>query len=87
MQRSKGIARSAIQLSDVEELIHMRSLNYSDKSAVDAGKQAAFIVEAALGLTLPLQSQQSAISASITRGIGRDTTTGLPGTSYFLAWM
>jgi hypothetical protein len=63
MQRSKGIART-IQLSDVEELILVRSLNYSDKSAVEAGKQAAFIVVVALGLTLPLQSQQSAIGDS-----------------------
>jgi hypothetical protein len=42
----------------------MRSLNYWDKSAVEAGKQAAFVVVVALGLTLPLQSQQSVIGDS-----------------------
>ncbi len=34
------------------------------KSAVEAGERAAFIVVAALALTLPLQSQQSAIGDS-----------------------
>jgi hypothetical protein len=37
---------------------------YVQKSAVEAGKLAAFIVVAALALTLPLQSQQSAIGDS-----------------------
>jgi hypothetical protein len=46
------------------ELILMNPRNYVHKSAVEAGKQAAFIVVAALALTLPLQSQQSAIADS-----------------------
>ena len=46
------------------ELILMNSGNYVHKSAVEAGKRAAFIVVAALALTLPLQSQQSAIGDS-----------------------
>jgi hypothetical protein len=41
------------------ELILMNSRNHVDKPAVETGKRAAFIVVAALALTLPLQSQQS----------------------------
>src|ERR1700691_1333396 len=39
----------------------MNSRNCVHKSAAETGKRAAFIVLAALALTLPLQSQQSAI--------------------------
>jgi hypothetical protein len=53
-----------MQPGDVEELMVMKSLNHLDKSAVEAGKRVAFIVVAALGLTLRLQSQQSAIGDS-----------------------
>jgi len=42
----------------------MNSRNYPHKSAAEAGKRAVFIVLAALALTLPLQSQQSAIGDS-----------------------
>jgi hypothetical protein len=42
------------------ELMLMNCRNHVDKSAVEAGKRAAFIVVAALALTPPLQSQQSA---------------------------
>jgi hypothetical protein len=43
----------------------MNFRNYVHKSAVEAGKRAAaFIVVGALALTLPLQSQQSAIGDS-----------------------
>jgi hypothetical protein len=53
-----------MQSGDVEELMVMKSLNHLEKCAVEAGKRVAFIVVAALGLTLPLQSQQSAIGDS-----------------------
>jgi len=46
------------------ELILMNSRNHVHKSAVEAGKQVAVIVVAALALTLPLRSQQSAIGDS-----------------------
>jgi hypothetical protein len=42
----------------------MNSRNHVHKSAVETGKRAAFIVVGALALTLPLQSQQSAIGDS-----------------------
>ena len=42
----------------------MNSKNYVYKSAVKAGGGATFIVVAALALTLPLESQQSAIGDS-----------------------
>src|SRR5260370_27440938 len=42
----------------------MNSRNYVHKLAVEAGGRAAFIVVASLALTLPLQSQQSAIGNS-----------------------
>ena len=42
----------------------MNSRNCVHKSAAETGKRAAFIVFAALALTLPLQSQQSAIGDS-----------------------
>jgi hypothetical protein len=43
----------------------MNSRNHLYKSAVEAGKRVAFIVVAALALTLPLQSQQSAQESPI----------------------
>jgi hypothetical protein len=48
------------------ELIFMNSRNHVNKSAVEAGKGAAFILLAALTFALPLQSQQSAIDDSTT---------------------
>jgi hypothetical protein len=42
------------------ELIFMNSRNYVRKSAVETGKRAAFIVVAAVALTLPLHGQQIA---------------------------
>jgi Putative beta-barrel porin-2, OmpL-like. bbp2 len=42
----------------------MKSRSYVRRSAVEAGKRAAFIVIAALALTPPLQSQQSALDDS-----------------------
>ena len=49
----------------------MNSRDYVHKSAVEAGKRAAFIVVAALALTLPLQSQQSAIDDSTEGSVSR----------------
>ena len=46
------------------DLILMSFRNRVDKSPVEGGKRAAFIVVAALALALPLQSQQSAIGDS-----------------------
>ena len=46
------------------ELILMNSRNHVHKSAVEAGKQAAVIVAAALALTLPPRSQRSAMGDS-----------------------
>ena len=42
------------------ELIIMNSKSYEHKSAVETGKRAAFIVVAALALTLPLHGQHTA---------------------------
>jgi hypothetical protein len=42
------------------ELIFMNPKNYVPKSAVEAGKRAAFILVTAVALTLPLHSQQTA---------------------------
>lgn len=59
----------------------MNSRNYVHKSAVEAGKRAAFVVVAALALTLPLQSQQLATDSSEATGsVSQASSAGIPDT-------
>jgi hypothetical protein len=58
------ILRTSNPVKRPGELRLMNSRNHVHKSAVETGKRAAFIVVGALALTLPLQSQQSAIGDS-----------------------
>jgi hypothetical protein len=63
-ERWRSILRDFNPVKRRGEHILMNSRNYVGRSTVEAGKRVAFIVVAALALTLPLQSQQSAIGDS-----------------------